>query len=201
MWVQRLTPQAFPLNLSFTYLIIVALAGRGFIGGVAVAAAFVEGGRLFIASGGAVIAYLAPAGLILTLTQHRAGLNGLGRQIAGRLRRERKERVMSAMKTPPSRGIHWWALAGVVGIATGFAAIGLAWYHLGNTRQVWIQNQELLSGGIGGLALVVLGVGLLIVDRLTTTRAQDPVAPPAVQSNGSRGDLAPDWVPVGATKA
>ena len=45
-------------------------------------------------------------------------------------------------------------------------AIALAWYHAGNTDQLWIQNQELLSGGIGGGALVVLGAALLIRDAL-----------------------------------
>jgi hypothetical protein len=54
----------------------------------------------------------------------------------------------------------------VAAIGCGFVAIGLAWYHAGNTDQTWIQNQELISGGVGGLALVLLGVGLLIRDRL-----------------------------------
>jgi ABC-type branched-subunit amino acid transport system permease subunit len=154
MWVQRLTPAAFPLSLSFTYLIVAALAGRGFVGGVAAAAAVGVGGRLFIASGDAFITYAAPLGLILTLTRHPVGLNGLGRQL--------KERVMklSVVGKP-------LITAGAVAIAVGFAAIGLAWYHAGNTSQVWIQNQELVSGGIGGLALVILGVGLVLADRLT----------------------------------
>ena len=154
MWVQRLTPAAFPLTLSFTYLIIAALAGRGFVGGVAAAAGAVEGGRLFLASGAAFITYAAPIGLILTLTQQQAGLNGLGRQL--------KERIVKLQLL--GRPL---IAAGVVALALGFTAIGLAWYHAGNTSQVWIQNQELVSGGIGGLALVVLGVGLVLADRLT----------------------------------
>jgi ABC-type branched-subunit amino acid transport system permease subunit len=157
MWVQRLTPQAFPLQLSFTYLIIVALAGRGFVGGVAAAAAAVEGGRLFLASGDAFITYAAPIGLIFTLTQHRAGLNGFGRQIAAFA----KERTMKHAIRP-------LVLAGAVLIAMGMAGIGLAWYHAGNTSQVWIQNQELISGGFGGLALVIIGVTLIGYDRVTT---------------------------------
>jgi len=64
-------------------------------------------------------------------------------------------------------------LAGVVAIALGFGSIVLAWYHAGNTSQVWIQNQELLSGGVGGLALVLLGIGLLVYDGLSVTRAAD----------------------------
>ena len=162
LWVQRLTPQAFPLSLSFTYLIIVALAGRGFVGGVAAAAAAVEGGRLFLASGDAFITYAAPLGLIFTLTRHRAGLNGLGRQLAVLA----KERTMKHTVRP-------LVVAAAVLVAVGFGAIALAWYHAGNTSQVWIQNQELISGGVGGLAVVVLGVGLFLYDRLLVTREAD----------------------------
>lgn len=161
MWVQRITPEAFPLSRSFTYLIIVALAGRGFVGGVAAAAAMVEGGRLFLASSDALITYGAPLGLIVTLTRHPAGLNGLGRQL--------KERVMQMRIRP-------MAIASIVLTTVGFAAIGLAWYHAGNTSQVWVQNQEMLSGGVGGLALVVLGVGLLICDRITALLSHDRAA-------------------------
>ncbi|HVM55345.1 MAG TPA: branched-chain amino acid ABC transporter permease [Acidimicrobiales bacterium] len=160
MWVQRMTPQAFPLGLSFTYLIIVALAGRGFVGGVAAAAVAVEGGRLFLAGGGALIAYAAPLGLILTLTRHQSGLNGFGRRAAELI----KERTMQHRIRIPS------VIGGAL-VAVGFAAIALAWYHAGNTDQVWVQNQELISGGIGGLALVVLGSALLVVDWLASVLA------------------------------
>lgn len=156
MWVQRLTPAAFPLSRSFMFLIIVAIAGRGFVGGVAGAAAFIEGGRLFLPNAEALLLYGAPIGLILTLTQHQAGLNGLGRQL--------KERIMQGTDKFRPRPL---VLGGIVALAIGFGAIALAWYHSGNTSQVWIQNQELVSGGIGGLALVVLGIGLIITDRLT----------------------------------
>ena len=63
--------------------------------------------------------------------------------------------------------------AGAVLLSIGFAAIGLAWYHAGNTSQVWIQNQELISGGVGGLALVVVGIGMLVYDRVLSLRAAD----------------------------
>ena len=156
MWVQRLTPEAFPLSRSFTYLIIVALAGRGFVGGVAAAATAIEGGRLFLASSDALITYGAPLGLIFTLTRHRTGLNGAGRQLIAFA----KERTMQHAIRP-------LVAAGAVVVAVGFAAIGLAWYHAGNTSQVWVQNQELISGGIGGLALVIVGVTLIAYDRVT----------------------------------
>jgi len=155
LWVQRLTPQAFPLSRSFTYLIIVALAGRGFVGGVAAAAVIIEGGRLFLPNADALFTYGAPIGLVLTLTQHQAGLNGMGRQLATLV----KERTMKRTLRPLT-------IAGGVLVAVGLAAIGLAWYHAGNTSQVWVQNQELISGGIGGLALVVVGIGMVLVDAL-----------------------------------
>jgi len=175
MWVQRLTPQAFPLTKSFTYLIVVALAGRGFIGGVAAAASFVEGGRLFLPNADALLTYGAPLGLIVTLTRYPTGLNGLGRQLTGHIqtavRVRRKEpsmnREIKGLNVRPMLG------AGAVLVAVGFAAIGLAWYHAGNTSQVWIQNQELISGGVGGLALVVVGIGLIVYDRMLSLRSAD----------------------------
>jgi len=169
MWVQRLTPQAFPLTKSFTYLIVVALAGRGFVGGVAAAASFVEGGRLFLPNADALLTYGAPLGLIVTLTRYPTGLNGFGRQLMDRLRRKEPsmDREIKGLKVRPLLG------AGAVLVAVGFAAIGLAWYHAGNTSQVWIQNQELISGGVGGLALVVVGIGMLVYDRILSLRAAD----------------------------
>jgi branched-chain amino acid transport system permease protein len=69
-------------------------------------------------------------------------------------------------KWPGSDRIGLTLIGAVVAIVAGFVAIGLAWYHSGNTNQLWIQNQELISGGVGGLALVLVGVGLLICDQL-----------------------------------
>jgi len=183
-WVGRLTPTAFPLSKSFTFLIIVAIAGRGFVGGVAAAAALIEGGRLFLPNADAVLTYGAPLGLIVTLTKHPAGLNGFGRQIAGRVRSllpvtERKSdmddvapkaRIDRDTATARMRPL---LLAGAVVLAVGLAAIALAWYHAGNTSQVWVQNQELISGGLGGLALVVVGVGLLVYDGVLAARVRD----------------------------
>ena len=169
MWVQRLTPEAFPLSRSFTFLIIVALAGRGFVGGVAVAALAVEGGQLFIANGDAWITYAAPIGLLLTLTKHPTGLNGLGRQLAARAR----ALVPTRRESMKATGVRPLLALGTVTVAVGFASIVLAWYHSGNTSQVWIQNQELILGGIGGLGLVIVGVGLVIYDRLLVARAAE----------------------------
>jgi ABC-type branched-subunit amino acid transport system ATPase component/ABC-type branched-subunit amino acid transport system permease subunit len=100
-WVQRVTPQAFPLTLSLTYLVIVVLGGRGLIAGVALAAAAIEGGRLFLPGADALIAYGAPIALIFTLTRYRGGLNGalddLGR-LVDRLTRRR----VADVEPPPA---------------------------------------------------------------------------------------------------
>lgn len=82
VWVQRVTPQSFLLARSFTYLVIVVLAGQGLFGGVAVATAMLEGGRVFVSGAGAVIAYSGPIAVIVALTRYREGLNGLGRALA-----------------------------------------------------------------------------------------------------------------------
>ena len=199
MWVQRLTPQAFPMSRSFTYLIIVALAGRGFIGGVAAAAGVIEGGRLFLANGDAFMTYAGPVGLIMTLTRYRDGFNGFGRQLLARLpatttttnttttNAEERGSAMTDAQEQLDRGPSgpaqpsWAELARTraltlvgIGLAVlGLVGIGLAWYHAGNTSQVWIQNQELISGGIGGLSLVLIGVALVAYDGLQAARAAD----------------------------
>lgn len=164
MWVQRVTPDAFSLQLSYTYLIIAVLAGRGFVWGVGAAAVTLEGGRLFLPGGSALIAYGGPLNLILMLTRYKTGLNGIGRQLMQKIQ---SSLPATTAETALSRArCEVWA--GVVAIAGGFTAIGFAWYHAGNTSQVWIQNQEMISGGIGGLAAVLVGVGLLIRDQIAT---------------------------------
>jgi hypothetical protein len=155
----------------------LALAGRGFVGGGAAAAAMVEGGRLFLTGSDALIAYGAPVGLVLTLTRYRSGLNGMGREL-----RDRLSSTTTQRRELPAMQIRPLVAVGVVVITVGFAAIALAWYHAGNTSQVWVQNQELISGGIGGLALVIVGATLIAYDRvsaligaLTTAARRDDV--------------------------
>lgn len=152
-WVQRLTPGAFPFTLSFTYMIMAVLAGRGFVWGVIVAVALLEGGRVFASGIGPVIAYGGPVALILVVTRYRSGFNGTGRQLMERIR---------AITTRPSVT----TIVGIGAIVIGFLSIGLAWYHAGNTDQVWVQNQLLVSGGLVGLAFVILGGLALATERI-----------------------------------
>lgn len=67
------------------------------------------------------------------------------------------------------RGPSLTLLAGVLLTLAGAVAIGLAWYHAGNTDQVWIQTQEVVSGGFGGMALVVVGTGLIVRDQIAAS--------------------------------
>ena len=62
-------------------------------------------------------------------------------------------------------------MAGAVLVLAGFGALALAWYHLGNTDQVSVQNEDLVSGGLGGLALIIVGSTVLLRDALLHGRA------------------------------
>ena len=86
MWVQRLTASTFPTTLSFTYLLVAVVAGAGYLGGIAVAVAALEGGSLFASGAGAVTAYAGPVALILIITRYQQGLNGAGRNMMDGLR-------------------------------------------------------------------------------------------------------------------
>ena len=78
------------------------------------------------------------------------------------------------------------AIGAVTAIVTGGGAVLLAWYHMGNTDQVWIQNQE-IAGCLLGLGLIVLGSALVIRDGIV--RSAELRFSPAVQvevaSNGN----------------
>lgn len=201
MWVQRLSPSAFPTTLSVTYLVVAVLAGPGFVGGVALAGGALEAGRLFGSGSGPLIAYAGPVALVLTITRYQAGLNGIGRSVMRRLR-ARTGGPQSGEATDPSGAtepIYPSFIIGVVAITAGFLAIVLAWYHAGNTNQVWIQNQEMISGGFGGVALVLTGTGLLIRDRLIhtqrlLTKLSPSVAPldPEQRSDTATGQFTSD---------
>lgn len=160
VWVRQISPKAFPLQLGFTYLVIAALAGPGGLVGVAIAAVVIEGGALFSILPGRSALYIGPLALIFNVTRYRAGLNGLwSTAVASLWTRE---------GTTMEPRVHWPArlrpltVGAVLIMAVGVGAIGLAWYHMGNTDQVWIQNQELVSGGLLGLGLIFVGSALLV---------------------------------------
>jgi branched-chain amino acid transport system permease protein len=84
-WIGQLTGTAFPTDLSFSYLVVVVLAGAGFAGGVASAALLLEGGRLYLMGVAgwieAAIAYGGPIGLVFNLTVTPGGFNAVGRDL------------------------------------------------------------------------------------------------------------------------
>jgi len=161
VWVQQITAKAFPLQLGFTYLVIAALAGPGGLAGVLVAAAVIQGGALFSILPHTVSLYLAPIALIINVTRYQEGFNGVLR--ATRTALGSKIGVTMRKGTVELRLL---VVAGTVAVVGGFSAIALAWYHMGNTDAVWVQNQELVSGGVAGLGLIVLGAALLLRDAL-----------------------------------
>lgn len=55
-------------------------------------------------------------------------------------------------------------------IAAGFAAIGGGWAGVQSTPVVAVQLSYLVSGGLVGVALVMVGVGLLRQDDLRAVR-------------------------------
>lgn len=59
-----------------------------------------------------------------------------------------------------------FAVVGVLFIAAGFAAIVLAWRSSGEQKLEIGQLPYLLSGGFGGLGLIVVGSAGLIVDAV-----------------------------------
>jgi hypothetical protein len=51
--------------------------------------------------------------------------------------------------------------AGVALIAAGFGAVGLGWLEASGTADMRIQMQDLISGAIAGLGMIVVGSALL----------------------------------------
>jgi hypothetical protein len=66
-------------------------------------------------------------------------------------------------------------LGGKLGVAVllvGFVVIFLGWNGAGSFNDIRQQFPYLISGGIAGLALVVVGAALLLVESLRTERAE-----------------------------
>lgn len=94
-WVRTFSGQAFPLGLSFTYLLLAVIAGPGVIWGVVAAVLLVQGGQVVAADiiGSAfgdafntAIAYGGPVALLIVITRYQGGLSGLGAAVVRRRR-------------------------------------------------------------------------------------------------------------------
>jgi hypothetical protein len=66
----------------------------------------------------------------------------------------------------------WLLVAGSIGVAAGFVAILLGWYGVSQTPLEFEQTPYLVSGGILGLALVIIG-GLLYFSFWLTTLVRE----------------------------
>lgn len=171
IWVQHVSPQAFPLQLGFTYLLIAALAGRGGLGGVAVSALIVQGGVLFTFLPRSVTLYVAPIALLLQVTRFEGGINASLRALPALFTSKKWRFRMSIpaageASTRPMTAVRIPVALGLLMVVAGFTAIGVAWYNTGRTDQLWIQNQEIVSGGLVGLGLIIFGSALLLRDAL-----------------------------------
>jgi hypothetical protein len=62
--------------------------------------------------------------------------------------------------------VYWQVILGAVLISGGFAALFLAWWGVSGSPVLAVQMTYVVSGGLGGLAGVVLGAALLIVFHL-----------------------------------
>jgi branched-chain amino acid transport system permease protein len=185
-WTSLASASMFPLTLALSYLAAVVVAGSGGVGGLIVAVALLEGGRYFVPGSDEIALYAGPIALMLVLTRFPSGINGLGRLLMKKLTADARTDVPTTRTTsgagfPPQRDFAAGFVAGILAMAAGFSAIVVAWYHTGNTDQLWIQTQEFLLGGLGGLGLILLGATLLLRDALLRATRSSPsfvVMPP-----------------------
>jgi hypothetical protein len=133
-----------------------------------------QGGQQFAANlfgGGAgkvvdtILTYGGPVALIMVIARYQEGFNGLGRRLMPRIR-ALKLIGRDEHEQHTGDAISLSLIAGAALIVAGFITIALAWHHISRTNQLWVQNQEILSGGVVGLGLILIGVGLFIRDRL-----------------------------------
>jgi hypothetical protein len=117
-----------------------------------------------------VILY-GPLALIGAPGRERAGDTRLRRRLMG------ENGTSNPMETPrltsdrQAEPVSPTTIVAALAIVAGFTAIALAWWHITTIEQVARQNQEILSGGVGGLGLILLGIGLLTRERLGRNQA------------------------------
>lgn len=79
-------------------------------------------------------------------------------------------------QTPPpdrrgfDRQVRFGRILGLVFCVAGFTAIAFGWNGSAKTALVDMQFPYLISGGAGGVALVILGVGLLVMSQVRSER-------------------------------
>ena len=71
------------------------------------------------------------------------------------------------IRTPADESERIWLIAGIVVVVLGLVLIGVGWYSAGGEVLVANQIPYLLSGGVLGLALVIIGGALFVRYSLT----------------------------------
>lgn len=84
---------------------------------------------------------------------------GLAQSNVCPMKRARRMRLRRLLSDPFSRSI----ILSVTIVVAGFVAIGIGWRGAARSVVVAEQLAFLVSGGVGGLALVMAGAGLLVV--------------------------------------
>lgn len=77
-------------------------------------------------------------------------------------------RLLASLREPAVRVVATLLLL----IVAGFVVLGLAWHGSARTTYVPLETPWLISGGIGGLALVGMGVGALSIHLSRRERAE-----------------------------
>lgn len=65
-----------------------------------------------------------------------------------------------------------WLVLGLVLIASGFGAIFAAWLQVSNQSLETGQIPYLVSGGLGGLGLIIIGAVVILVDTVLKSAAE-----------------------------
>lgn len=68
------------------------------------------------------------------------------------------------------RQVRYGRILGLIFCVAGFTTIGFGWNGAAKTAFVDVQFPYLISGGLAGVALVLLGVGLLVLAQLRSER-------------------------------
>jgi hypothetical protein len=67
-----------------------------------------------------------------------------------------------APRWPTAEEVEWRRAAGALVVLAGLVAIGAGWFGVSGSDTVWKQVPFVVSGGLGGAALVAIGVALLV---------------------------------------
>jgi hypothetical protein len=96
----------------------------------------------------------------------------------------------------PDRQVRYGRMLGLLFVAAGFAAIGFGWNGAAKTAFPDKQFPYLVSGGVGGLGLIVLGGALLLIaqsraERIRLTEQLDHLAAALSRTSAASSESGP----------